>query len=443
MKKNKLVKYVGILIFVIVIFVILYKSSILYANYISNKIIMINDISKKTGFYTLNNGFIKENDGNKTKMIDKTFSPGLSRGYIHINNSNKISFRIYLNGFCARKKYDENKIKVNLGNCWDKIEVFKKINSEQVFYVPKTGKYKIELWGARGGKTSSFQNAEQVYVNLINESYGKGAYVSGEILLNAGQPLYIYVGGKGGDAKLVYDNSRVTGFGYPSTGGKGGYNGGGSGFNDPEFSAGGGGGGATDIRLIPGTWDNLESLKSRIIVAGGAGGMSRLYLNNGKRFYKTGTSGSGGTLIGKNGQIELPSSDLYGYGSTQTSGYKLGIGENGNLCMSTINGLGGGAGGYYGSNSAKCNPYDWQPSTGAGGASSYVSGCEGCNAIDEKYSWENPKFTNQSIHYSGMYFKNIDMISGDDKMPNPYRGGTMIGNDNDGFARITYLGGGK
>ena len=29
------------------------------------------------------------------------------------------------------------------------------------------------------------------------------------------------------------------------------------------------GGGATDIRLVPGTWDNTDGLNSRIMVAGG------------------------------------------------------------------------------------------------------------------------------------------------------------------------------
>ena len=32
------------------------------------------------------------------------------------------------------------------------------------------------------------------------------------------------------------------------------------------------GGGATDIRLISGNWDSFESLKSRIMVAGGSSG---------------------------------------------------------------------------------------------------------------------------------------------------------------------------
>ena len=40
--------------------------------------------------------------------------------------------------------------------------------------------------------------------------------------------------------------------------------------NPPESSAGGGG--STDIRLIPDTDNELDSLKSRIIVAGASGG---------------------------------------------------------------------------------------------------------------------------------------------------------------------------
>ena len=65
-----------------------------------------------------------------------------------------------------------------------------------------------------------------------------------------------------------------------------------------SFNGGGigqfGGGGASDIRTVNGTWDDFESLKSRIMVAAGGGGP-----DSGKK------GGAGGTLEG------LESEDRY------------------------------------------------------------------------------------------------------------------------------------
>lgn len=97
----------------------------------------------------------------------------------------------------------------------------------QTFIAPAVGYYKFELWGAQGtGDATS----------------GRGGYVSGIKKLNQGDTFYVYVGSKNA---------------------KGGWNGGGKGNSTY------GGGGATDIRIVSGDWDNYESLKSRIMVAGG------------------------------------------------------------------------------------------------------------------------------------------------------------------------------
>ena len=50
-------------------------------------------------------------------------------------------------------------------------------------------------------------------------------------------------------------------------------------FNGGE-DGGGSGGSATDVRLIDGNWDNFDSLKSRILVAGGGGGQERVPRGN-------------------------------------------------------------------------------------------------------------------------------------------------------------------
>ena len=56
----------------------------------------------------------------------------------------------------------------------------------QIFTAPHTGNYKAEAWGAQGGSYNSSSAAG-----------GLGAYTSGEIFLEKGENLYIYIGGTG------------------------------------------------------------------------------------------------------------------------------------------------------------------------------------------------------------------------------------------------------
>ena len=114
----------------------------------------------------------------------------------------------------------------------------------------KRGKYLIDCYGA----SSSYTKQE----NLI----GYGAHVSGVLYIREAKTLFIYVGGKG-------LTSNYNGVNIP-----GGYNGGGYGgygmikSDNTIYSSGG----ATDIRTVNCKWNSPESLGSRIIVAGGAGG---------------------------------------------------------------------------------------------------------------------------------------------------------------------------
>lgn len=166
----------------------------------------------------------------------------------------------------------------------------------EVFSVPKSGIYQIELWGAQGGSVSPTPG----YL---------GGYVKGEILLNAGENLYIYVGQTG---QL----------------GKSAWNGGGLSQNASGYAQKNSGGGATDIRLVSGVWSDLNSLGSRIMVAG-AGGAATSYLKS-----ATNVLGVGGGLIGGR------TADGYGRcgsGGTQTAGgagapgTSYGNGENGSF----------------------------------------------------------------------------------------------------------------
>lgn len=108
----------------------------------------------------------------------------------------------------------------------------------------------------------------------------------------------------------------------------------------------------------------------------------------------------------------------------------------------------GGGGGYYGGEGG----YDvsWSPS-GGGGGSSFISGHQGSNAIAKDSTISNIIHTNQPIHYSKMSFKDSVMIDGEGYlwktqkeeftgMPTFDDLTTMSGNNNAGYAKITYLG---
>ena len=124
------------------------------------------------------------------------------------------------------------------------IYLFNGAGSHYIDLIP--GKYLLECWGAQGGTSSA--DGER------GGEGGKGAYVSGEFKIDSKRTFFIFVGGKGCDGSPI-------GF----TTAKGGFNGGGNGGMDtgPSSDDGAaGGGGATDVRLIDGTFDNSESLKA-------------------------------------------------------------------------------------------------------------------------------------------------------------------------------------
>ncbi|MEW6468879.1 MAG: T9SS type A sorting domain-containing protein, partial [Bacteroidota bacterium] len=212
----------------------------------------------------------------------------------------------------------------------------------------------VDVKGAEGGQAAS---SPQQTVNPT----GKGGRVQATIPVTPGDTLFIYVGGKGGDAS-------------PNVAGTAGYNGGGAGGIYPSYnsSASGGGGGASDIRL------NGITLGDRIVVAGGAGG-------NGTNCTSTSTGGSGGGLTGGTGALDCTNGNTAGTGGTQSAGGNpglyttgdpglpgsLGLGANSNTVgYSTIGGAGGG--GYYGGGSG---------SLGAGGGGSSYTGSSATNVV--------------------------------------------------------------
>ena len=317
----------------------------------------------------------------------------------------------------------------------DTVFNFDYTGGEQTFIVPVSGTYKVELWGAQGGDNGNGLNG------------GLGGYVSGNINLNQNIQLFFYVGGVGatngsGNQELD-DKYQNENFGSVN----GGYNGGGDSGNQSIYN--GSGGGATDIRIVDGSWNNFDSLKSRIIVAAAGGGSSYYF-----GYY--GQGGYGGGLTGKNGQSTIESDIRYSGGGTQIkSGYSLyecmvgnfGLGGNGNAdekCQKELNVDGGGGSGYYGGSAGS----DW--GSGGAGGSSFISGHNGCDAIKEESTEDNIIHTGQSIHYSGLYFTNTLMIDGDGYrwttkkeeqigMPSHSDNSIIMGNSGNGYARITLI----
>ena len=336
-----------------------------------------------------------------------------------INASTEYDTEAYLE--CESVKSEENQV-------WN----FDYTGAEQVFTTPTNGTYKLEVWGAQGGSYDSTYTG------------GSGAYASGEIFLIENKQLYIYVG---------QENNCVEGSSGNTSGG---YNGGGTAgstiWPDRNFC---GGGGATDVRLVNGEWNNINSLKSRIMVAAGGGGANYL----GSSYHAVG--GSGGGLIGykASGNTGTAGDGIArGTAGTQFSGAAFGYGE-GEITN-------GGGGGYYGGHA-----FVWDGGTGG---SSFISGHAGSVAILEESTADNIVFKNDSKgipcnsensagynsskyntdyecskHYSGYVFDNTSMIDGNGYVwttkKEQYSGqiqpeGTLTaGHLGNGYARITLL----
>ncbi len=195
--------------------------------------------------------------------------------------------------------------------------VFSFTDNYQEFVVPTSGVYMLEAWGAQGGNSKS-----------------KGAYTSGKIYLEKDEVIYVYVG----EGNNVTTGSTSFNGG---TGNSGGYP----------------GGGATDFRLVSGTWNNAASLASRIMVAAGSGsGVG----NN------TTTKGAGGGLIATATGGTTGGTQTFP-GQRFSSGYSVsGFGFASGGCA--------GGGGYYGGGGGSC-------ATGSSGGSSFISGHAGSIAI--------------------------------------------------------------
>ncbi|MGG3803180.1 glycine-rich protein [Metabacillus fastidiosus] len=222
----------------------------------------------------------------------------------------------------------------------------------QQFTVPgNVTKIKLEAHGARGGAGQGGDSG----------AYGgNGGYATGVLNVTPGQPIYIFVGGKGADGKGDASNVNAP---------AGGFNGGGNGgkASTSAYFSGGGGGGATDFRI------GNTGYANRILVAGGGGGGAT---NTNPK--SLGGAGGGATGASSTG-MEIST------GGTQSAGGKsggglgsptngaLGTGGNGStIAQSMAHGGGGGGGGYYGGGGGGSMSGGTGIGVAGGGGSGYI-----------------------------------------------------------------------
>lgn len=224
------------------------------------------------------------------------------------------------------------------------------------FVVPATGNWKIEAWGAQGGRGKDENN-------VTNTVGGKGGYTVGTAYFDIDDEYYVCVGGKGSD----YSSSAP-----------GGYNGGGNAGGDA-----GAGGGASHIGKVNQLLKDT-SIDNILIVAGGGGGGGGCFTYNGSRY--GGNGGAGGGLTGNAGTADASNGDwstksgggsqqacgASGYSSTKTMSGSVSVGGFGYGSSSPIGSghkSGGGGGGFYGGGGAPSITN--AGGCGGGGGSSY------------------------------------------------------------------------
>jgi len=317
----------------------------------------------------------------------------------------------------------------------------------QQWVAPHAGSYTMECWGAQGGDQSRTNYASGTGSGPTPYG-GRGAYVSGQIVLSDQTTLYVYVGEEGG-----YNNTSTS-----STFNGGGYGGDTSWRPGGIDGAGSRGGGATDIRSIKHSgsdgWSGNTSLLSRIIVAAGGGGCTTYGVHGGRT--GDGSGGAAGGLIGYSGSITV-------YGSTSTAGCTpaaggsqvgggLGFLYNGSPSYSQSGGLGygngsinfgsdghrdpGGGSGLYGGGSGGIK--GGSPVGSAAGGSSFISGHPGCATITG-YTFTSTKM----IDGKGLSWTTAGQTTGGsaERMPTTSGGQEALntGHSGDGYTIITYV----
>ena len=308
------------------------------------------------------------------------------------------------------------------------------------------GRYKLQCWGAQGGSVTG----------SVAATGSNGGYSEGVLTLTETTTLYIFVGGKGGD----YMASLSTTPSYTAM--NGGWNGGGKGYRTARANEVGDdgrsfprpGGGATDICLVTsgmsyssGRTNRIKkSLLSRFIVAGGGAGASGYYREvSNTKDEKLGTE-SHTTRYDFTADLY----DITEEAPTITTGASTLDKQGGGVKGKGVHpgdqiseGINGGFG--YGGN---VSSYVYRFASGAGGGGWHGGGCV---ASDSNPSYINKTgggsgFVNTAenassrpSNYTGLQLDSGRTIAGDTSHPS-INGGTEIGHNGNGYARITVMG---
>ena len=282
-----------------------------------------------------------ENKNDTSKCDDSNQVPCIT--IVKINRDDHYYFAKY-------EAYDNNKIKPD-NDVPTELEpyYFDYTGKNQIFNVPYTGEYKLEVWGAQGGYAKS----------EIEYPGGYGAYSVGTLQLHKGDYLFIVVGGQGTKST----SKMVAAF-------AGGYNGGGTGYGSKSYYVSGGGG-ATHIAKRSGIINSFENdLNNLLIVAAGGGGGA---FQDSKNY---GKGGSGGGLIGVSATTtvkgiisDVPASVGGKQDSLGSTGDYYGSFGLGASCNQVKKICSGGGGGYYGGGAGN-------NAAGGSGGSGYIGNAD-------------------------------------------------------------------
>ena len=227
-----------------------------------------------------------------------------------------------------------------------------RFGSIQTFTVPKTTRYRIRAWGARGGTHSTN------YGDYPGTYYGgKGAYKEGMFTLNKGTVLNIVVGQRGGDSVEIRGGQSTNltaaqlGLSVEDNAGTGG---GGGSFvyttsNVLLLAAGGGGGASNGYNGVDGqsgtSGTSSVGRDSSYVRSGGSGG-------NPGQCNRVGGNWHGGVGAGWSGQgCSRVRSENGEMGGSRAQGWvggragRMNGGNNGGPPPGAVGGFGGGGGG--------------------------------------------------------------------------------------------------
>ncbi|KAK8883496.1 hypothetical protein M9Y10_042588 [Tritrichomonas musculus] len=209
------------------------------------------------------------------------------------------------------------------------------------------GKYKLEVWGAKGGDSTGKGNNNEPRAKQSTVQGGLGGYSRGILSLNNYETVYVFVGEKGHQSNS--SEGSTTEGGFPDGGGtKTGHR------ETSSPTVPGTGGGSTSIRI------GSDTEYFRVIVAGGGGGASGCS-------YSVNPGGFGGGQIGGNcyhqgalqnqgAGTQTGSTCGFGYNDKNGDPGKFGSGAAGKYYEGCDSG-GGGGGGWYGGGSGGYGDY--------------------------------------------------------------------------------------